>query len=58
MEHGGYEGLAKAIGVTPTFIRNIEACRELPSKKVCKYFDLVPVKEIRYRYEYLPQRAK
>jgi hypothetical protein len=48
---GGPEFAADLIGVSAPFIRNILACRDVPSEKVCKYFDLKPVREIKYRYE-------
>jgi hypothetical protein len=54
---GGPELAAEAIGVSAPFIRNILACRDLPSVKVCKFFELEAVREIKYRYEYLTKEG-
>ena len=51
----GEQALADELGVTIGYVRNIVACREVPSKKTCKYFGLKPVKYIRFRYDYLTE---
>ena len=48
---GGPDEAAEIIGVSAPFIRNILACRDVPSAKVCAHFDLKPVRQIKYRYE-------
>jgi hypothetical protein len=50
-ELGGPDGAATEFDVTVSFIRNILACREAPSAKICAHFGLEPVKQIKYRYD-------
>ena len=50
-ELGGTDNAAEFFDISPSFMRNILAARDVPSKKVCAKMGLKPVKEIKYRYE-------
>lgn len=54
-ELGGSNGAAKFFEISPSFMRNILACRDVPSAAFCKKMGLKPVREIKYRYENIKQ---
>ena len=50
-ELGGTDKAAEFFEISPSFMRNILAARDVPSKNFCKKMGLKPVREIKYRYE-------
>ena len=49
-ELGGADKAAAFFEISPSFMRNILACRDVPSVKFCAKMDLVPKRDIKYRY--------
>ena len=50
-ELGGTDKAAEFFEISPSFMRNILALRDVPSPKFCEKMGLKPVREIKYRYE-------
>jgi len=50
-ELGGTDNAAEFFEISPSFMRNILACRDVPSAKFCLKMKLEPVREIKYRYK-------
>ena len=50
-EKGGTDNAAEFFGISPSFMRNILAARDVASSKVCEKMGLKPVRDIKYRYE-------
>lgn len=50
-ELGGTDKAAEFFGISPSFMRNILACRDVPSAKFCAKMKLEPVRDIKYRYK-------
>ena len=48
---GGTKAAAKKLNISESFLSNIMACRDIPTKSLCAYFGLRPVRDIKYRYE-------
>ncbi len=47
---GGTDKAAEFFEISPSFMRNIIACRDVPSKKFCAKMGLIPERHIKYRY--------
>ena len=50
---GGTDSAAEYFGISPSFMRNILAFRDVPSANFCAKMGLKPVRQIKYRYEAL-----
>jgi len=49
-ELGGTDAAAEFFEISPSFMRNILAQRDVPSKKFCAKMSLIPERHIKYRY--------
>ena len=52
-EKGGTDKAAEFFDISPSFMRNILAARDVPSANFCAKMGLKPVRQIKYRYEAL-----
>ena len=50
-ELGGTDKAAEFFNISPSFMRNILACRDVPSLSFCLKMGLKPVRTIKYRYD-------
>tara|TARA_R110002020_G_scaffold444937_1_gene656624 strand:- start:234 stop:446 length:213 start_codon:yes stop_codon:yes gene_type:complete len=50
-ELGGTNAAAEFFEISPSFMRNILAARDVPSEKFCAKMGLKPERHIKYRYE-------